>query len=117
MGCDNDRIRYPEKQNIIPHVGILRFYSPKNKRDLLSWARAINRDQFKVTMSTKVCSNHFIQAGYRTSRCPIMSNFVQARKLSVHFIRYFKIIQTKTYIFHVSILSKSISDKIMAKKR
>ena len=69
-GCDNDR-RYPEKQNILPHVGILSLYSPKNKRDVLSWARAINRDQFKVTMSTKVCSNHFVQ-GYRTSQCPII---------------------------------------------
>ena len=67
-GCDNDR-RYPEKQKILPHVGILRFYSPKNKKDVLSWARAINRDQFKVTTSTKVCSNHFVQ-GYRTSQCP-----------------------------------------------
>ena len=37
--------------------------------------------------------------------------------LSVHFIIYFKVIQTKTYTFHVSILSKSISDKIMAIKR
>ena len=62
-GCDNDR-RYPEKQNILPHVGILSFYSLKNKRDVLSWARAVNLDQFKVTMSTKVsCSNHFVQ-GY-----------------------------------------------------
>ena len=66
-GCDNDR-RYPEKQKILPHVGILRFFSPKNKKDVLSWARAINRDQFKVTTSTKVCSNHFVQ-GYRTSQC------------------------------------------------
>ena len=66
-GCGNDR-RYPEKQNILPHVGILRFYSPENKRDVLSWARAINRDQFKVIMSTMVCSNHFVQ-GYRTSQC------------------------------------------------
>ena len=63
-GCDNDRIRHPEKQNILPHVGILRFYSPKYKRDVLSWARAINRDQFKVTMGTKVCSNYLVQ-GYR----------------------------------------------------
>ena len=77
-GCDNDR-RYPEKQNILPHVGILSFYSPKNKRDVLSWARAINLDQFKVTMSTKVCLNHFVRQGYRTSQCPIMSNFVHER--------------------------------------
>ena len=52
-GCDNDR-RYPEKQKILPHVGILRFHSPKNKKDVLSWARANNRDQFKVTTSMKV---------------------------------------------------------------
>ena len=25
------------------HVGVVRFYSPKNKQDVLSWARAINR--------------------------------------------------------------------------
>ena len=67
-GCDNDR-RYPEKQKILPHVGILRFHSPKSKKDVLSWARAINRDQFKVTKSTKVCSNHFVQ-GYQTPECP-----------------------------------------------
>ncbi|XP_068757672.1 uncharacterized protein [Montipora capricornis] len=68
-GCDNDHRRYPEKQKVLPHVEILRFYSPKNNKDVLSWARAINRDQFKVTTSTKVCSNHFVQ-GYRTSQCP-----------------------------------------------
>ena len=67
-GYDSDR-RYPEKQKIHTHVGISRFYSPKNKEDVLSWARAINRDQFKVTTSTKVCSNHFVQ-GYRTSQFP-----------------------------------------------
>ena len=70
-GCDNDG-RYPEKQKILPHVGILRFHSPKSKKDVLLWARAINRDQFKVTKSTKVCSNHFVQ-GYKTPEC---SSFV-----------------------------------------
>ncbi|XP_068719633.1 uncharacterized protein [Montipora capricornis] len=55
-GCDNDR-RYPEKQKVLPHVGILRFYSLKNKKDVLSWDRAINRDQFKVTTSTKATEN------------------------------------------------------------
>ena len=64
-GCDKDG-RYPEKQKNLLHVGILRFYSPKNKQDVLSWARAINREKFKVTMGTKVCSNHFVQ-GYRNS--------------------------------------------------
>ena len=32
-GCDKDR-RYPEKQKILPHVGI--FYSPRNNNDVLS---------------------------------------------------------------------------------
>lgn len=58
-----------KNQKVLPHVGILKFYSPKNKKDVLSWARAINRDHFKVTTSMKVCSNHFEQ-GYRTSQCP-----------------------------------------------
>ena len=35
-GCDNDQ-RYSEKQKILPHVGILRFYSPKNNNNVLSW--------------------------------------------------------------------------------
>ena len=66
-GCNNDR-RYLEKQNMLPHVGILRFYSPKSEKDVMSWAASINRDLFKVTMSMKVCSNHFAQV-YRTSEC------------------------------------------------
>lgn len=67
-GCDNDK-RYPERQKILPHIGVLRFHSPKNKKDALSWATAINRVQFKVTMRMKVCSNHFAR-GYRTAECP-----------------------------------------------
>ena len=57
-GCNNDR-RYPEKQQILSYVGILRFYSPLSKKDKLMWEKMINRKDFKVTMSTKVCSNHF----------------------------------------------------------
>ena len=41
-GCDNDR-RFPEKQIILPYIGILRLYLPKNKQDVLSWAKDINR--------------------------------------------------------------------------
>ena len=37
LGCDKDR-RYPEKQKILPDVEILRFYSPSNNIDHLSWA-------------------------------------------------------------------------------
>jgi len=41
----------------------------------------------------------------------------QATRLSVDFITYFTVIHTKTYTSHVSTWSKSISDKIAAKKR
>ena len=45
-------------------------------------------------------------------------NLTQAKgSLSVNFISYFTVIHTKTYIFHVSTLPKSICDKTMAKKR
>jgi len=45
-------------------------------------------------------------------------NLTQAKgSLSVNFITYFTVIQTKTYIFHVSTLPKSIRDKTTAKKR
>ena len=49
----------------------LRFYC------ILSWARAINRNQFKVWMSTKVCSNNFVR-GYRTSECPTPNLYITA---------------------------------------
>ncbi|CAB4002282.1 nuclease HARBI1 [Paramuricea clavata] len=67
-GCSNDR-RYPEKQMIKPHVGILRFYLPKTQKDIVKWRKLLNRKHFKVTSNTKVCSNHF-QAGYRSEECP-----------------------------------------------
>ena len=66
-GCSNDR-RYPEKQLVLPHGGILRFYSPKSQKDVGKWERLLNRRDFKVTLSTKVCSNHF-KAGYRSKEC------------------------------------------------
>ena len=68
-GCDNDR-RYPEKQKILPHVGVLRFYSPQNQTDVVKWDKLISRKHFKVTKNTKVCSNHF-KLGYRCrASCP-----------------------------------------------
>ena len=45
-------------------------------------------------------------------------NLTQAKgSLSVNFITYFTVIQTKTYIFHLSTLPKSICDKTTAKNR
>ena len=58
-GCNNDR-RYPEKQVICSHVGVLRFYSPLNHQNTRKWDKLINRKDFKTTKNTKVCSNHFV---------------------------------------------------------
>ncbi len=68
FGCNNDR-RYVEKQFVCPHVGQLRFFSPRNAKDKTKWQKLINRKDFKVTGSTKVCSNHFA-SGYRCKECP-----------------------------------------------
>ena len=68
FGCLNDR-RYPEKQVVKPHVGVLRFYSPLNVKDASKWEKLINRRDFKVKLSKKVCSNHF-KTGYRSKDCP-----------------------------------------------
>ena len=51
------------------HVGKLRWYAPKDQKDILKWQKLLNRGgDFKVSMSTKVCSNHFA-AGYRFDHC------------------------------------------------
>ena len=68
FGCNNDR-RYPEKQFVCSHVGLLRFYSPLNAKDKSKWWKLLNRMDFKVTGSTKVCSNHFV-SGYWSKDCP-----------------------------------------------
>ena len=41
LGHDNDR-RHLEKR-VLPHVGTLRFFKPKNKQGVLSWSITINR--------------------------------------------------------------------------
>ena len=68
FGCLNDR-RYPEKQVVKPHVGVLGFYSPLNVKDASKWKKLMNRHDFKVKLSTKVCSNH-LKTGYRSKDCP-----------------------------------------------
>ena len=65
--CSNDR-RYPEKQVVKPHVGILRFHSPPNVQDARKWKKLINRGDFIVKLSTKVCSNHF-KGGFCSKVC------------------------------------------------
>ena len=67
-GCSNDR-RKPEKAIVMDHIGKLRQYGPKDQEDILKWQKLLNRrGDFKVSMSTKVCSNHFA-AGYRSDQC------------------------------------------------
>ena len=43
---------------IKPHVSVLRFHTCKTK-SYSKWRSMLNRDNFKVTSSTRVCSNHF----------------------------------------------------------
>ena len=53
------------------HVGKLRWCCPKNQKDILKWQKLLDRGgDFKVSMSTKVCSNHYA-AGYRFDQCTI----------------------------------------------
>ena len=66
-GCDNDP-PISRQTNQLPHVGVLRFYSPWTKKEMAAWVKQLHRIDFKVTKSTKVCSNHFA-AGYRCDTC------------------------------------------------
>ena len=51
------------------HVGKLRWYGSNDKQDILKWQKLLNRGgDFKMSVSTKVCSNHFA-AGYRSDQC------------------------------------------------
>ena len=64
-GCSNDR-RKQDKATVMDHVGNLRWYGPKYQKDI---SKLLNREgDFKVSMSTKVWSNHFA-AGYRSDEC------------------------------------------------
>ena len=51
------------------HVGKLRWYGSKDQQDILKWQKLLNRGgDFKMAVSTKVCSNHFA-VGYRSDQC------------------------------------------------
>ncbi|XP_014664453.1 PREDICTED: uncharacterized protein LOC106806841 [Priapulus caudatus] len=58
FGCKNDR-RHPERNILKDHINTLRFHSCK-KKYCATWTRLLHRDGFKVTTTTKVCSNHFL---------------------------------------------------------
>ena len=50
-GCDNDRrANRIENQKILPHIGILRFYSPENKNDVCRGLELL----FKVTINKDI---------------------------------------------------------------
>ena len=58
-------------------VGILRYHTPKTGADMKKWEKVLNRGgNFKMSMSTKVCSNHFA-AGYCSSECRIPTLFLK----------------------------------------
>ena len=66
-GSINDRGKL-EKAIVMDHVGNLRLYGPKDQKDILKWQKLLNRGgHFIVSMSTKVCSNHFA-ASYRSDQ-------------------------------------------------
>ena len=64
------------------HVGILRWHSAKTLADMKKWEKMLNRGgSFKITMSTKVCSNHFT-AGYCSDICPIPTLYLKGYEIS-----------------------------------
>ena len=66
-GCSNNRIK-PDKAIVMDHVRKLRWYGPKDQKDILKWQKLLNRrGDFKVSVSAKVCSNRFA-AGYRSDQ-------------------------------------------------
>ncbi|XP_065647697.1 uncharacterized protein LOC136077086 [Hydra vulgaris] len=75
-GCVNSRNK-PEKVLKKDHVGILRWHTPRTFQDMKLWEKMLNRQgSFKMTMSTKVCSNHFA-AGYCSDVSPIPTLFLK----------------------------------------
>ena len=64
------------------HVGILRWHIPKTLADMKKWEKMLNRGgSFKISMSTKVFSNHFA-AGYCGDICPIPTLYLKAYEIS-----------------------------------
>ena len=75
-GCSDDR-RKPDKAIVMDRVGKLRWYGHKDQKDILKWQKLQNRGgDFEVSISTKVCSNHFV-AGYRSDQCTIPTLYLK----------------------------------------
>ena len=65
-----------KNKNNLPYVSILRFYSPKNKQDVLSWATAINREKFKVEVYyLNRLNSSVVQLEMSTVSAQVLSNF------------------------------------------
>ena len=58
------------------HVGILRWHRARAE-DRKSWEKQINRQDFKVTASTVVCSNHFAAGYYNNDTCRIPTLYMK----------------------------------------
>ena len=58
-------------------VGILRWHYPRTFQHMKLWEKMLNRHgSFKMTMSTKICSNHFA-AGYCSDVSPIPTLYLK----------------------------------------
>ena len=70
------------RQIKLDHVGILRWYHPKEK-DVAAWNKQINlyRKNFKMTRNTKVCSNHFRAGYYHTDNCNAPTQYMKGYDL------------------------------------
>ena len=69
-------------RNIKDHAGILRWYSPKSGTDMKKWEKALPRGgDFKMTMTTKICSNHFT-AGYCSDICWVPTLYLRGYESS-----------------------------------
>lgn len=60
---------------VMDHVKNLRWHSPSLK-DTRSWEKQINREGFKVSKWTVVCSNHFV-AGYYSDMCNVPTLYMK----------------------------------------
>ena len=78
FGCNNDK-RYPEKL-FVPMLAD--FDSTLRLTQKIKVAKIINRKDFKVTDSPKVCSNHFV-LGYRCKECPDPTLYMKGYEIKI----------------------------------
>ena len=75
-GCSKHG-RKSDKAIVMDHVGKLRWYGPKDQKDMLTWQKLLNRGgDFKVSVSTEVCSNYFA-AAYRSDQCTTPTRYLK----------------------------------------